>query len=106
MYRLKQPIATSIVVNDGYVGETIETKVRRITRQNEPITDGAERIYTERKDGVRPEYNIRTDRWELAADATDYITKSKIADRTAKMEALKGGSNEVNNVQATGESKA
>ena len=44
-----------------YEAESIEEKVRRILDENEPITDGAPIIYTELKDGVRPEYNIRTD---------------------------------------------
>ena len=33
-------------------GERIENKVRRITENNEPITDGAQIIYTNREDGV------------------------------------------------------
>ena len=45
-----------------YEGEQIEEKVRRIVNNNEPITDGAPIIFTEKKDGVLPEYNIRTDR--------------------------------------------
>ena len=42
-------------------GESIENKVCRITENNEPITDGAPIIYTNREDGVLPAYNIRTD---------------------------------------------
>ena len=34
------------------IGESIENKVRRITENNEPITDGAPIIYTNRDDGV------------------------------------------------------
>lgn len=49
---------------------------------NEPITDGAPLIYTDRKDGVDPAHNIRTDRWDLALDMTDSITKQAIAKRT------------------------
>ena len=44
-----------------YEGETIENKVQRIVLNKEPIEDGAEIIYTEKKDGVLPQYNIRTD---------------------------------------------
>lgn len=62
-----------------YEGETIETKVERIVENNEPISDGAPIIYTERKDGVRPEYNIRTDKFDIALDAMDAVNKSKIA---------------------------
>ena len=52
-----------------YEGETIEAKVNRIVNNGEPITDGTPIIYTERKDGVLPEYDIRTDRWDIAIDA-------------------------------------
>ena len=41
-----------------YKGENIEVKVRRITENNEPISDGAPITYTEKKDGVRPEFDI------------------------------------------------
>ena len=59
-----------------YDAESIEEKVRRIVNK-EPIKDGAPLIYTERKDGVLPSYNIKTDRWEHAIDAMDRVTKHK-----------------------------
>ena len=61
-------------------GEYLEEKVRRITENGEPIGDGAPIVYTERKDGVNPAYNIRTDRWEIAQDAMEQVgsNKSKI----------------------------
>ena len=61
---------------DIYEGETIEKKVARITLTKEPITDTAPIIYTEKKDGVLPAYNIRTDRFDLAIDAYDKITRT------------------------------
>ena len=60
-------------------GETIEEKVRRITENNEPITDGAPIIYTNRDDGVLPAYNIRTDRWEIAQQAMDAVNQANLA---------------------------
>ena len=71
-----------------YTGETIEQKVRRIVNQNEPIVDGAEIIYTERKDGVQPGYNIRTDRFEVAVEAMDKVTKTHLAKREAKAKVV------------------
>ena len=62
-----------------YEGESIETKVARITLTKEPITDTAPIIYTEKKDGVLPAYNIRTDRFDLAIDACDKIESARIA---------------------------
>ena len=38
-------------------------------------------IYTNRKDGVQPGYNIRTDRFEVAIEASDRITQNKLAKR-------------------------
>ena len=46
-----KPIKTN---NEYQEGESIENKVRRITENNEPITDGAPIIYTNREDGVLP----------------------------------------------------
>ena len=60
-------------------GERIETKVSRITENNEPITDGAPIIYTKREDGVLPAYDIRTDRWEVAQQAMEAVNQANIA---------------------------
>lgn len=59
-----------------YEGESIETKCARILQNKEPITDTAPIIYTAKEDGVLPAYNIRTDRFDVAMDAYDKITKS------------------------------
>lgn len=60
-------------------GESIEEKVRKITETNEPIDNVAPMIYTDRKDGVQPQYDIRTDRWEIAQQAMDKVTATEIA---------------------------
>lgn len=85
MYKKIKATATTIKVNDGYEGETIEQKVQRILSNKEPIKDRAPAVYTERKEGVRADTNIRTDRFELAVEATDKITKHKIARREGKL---------------------
>lgn len=64
---------------EQYEGESIEEKIERITQTNEPITDGAPIIFTEKKDGVKPEYDIRTDKWDLAQSAMDKVNGTKIA---------------------------
>lgn len=78
---------------ETYIGERIETKIKRIISNNEPITDGAEIIYQERKEGVSPDYDIRTDRFEVAIDAMDAVSKAKLAKRLEiqkqRAEALK-----------------
>lgn len=77
---------TSIVRNEAIEGETIETKIERIVNNGEPITDGAPIVYTERKDGVRAETNIRTDRFEIAVEAMDKVSKSHTASRSEAYE--------------------
>lgn len=81
LYRRLNTRRTSIKGEEGKEGETIEAKVRRIVNNKEPIQDGAPLVYTERKDGVRPEYDIRTDRFEIAIDATDRMTRERLAKR-------------------------
>lgn len=71
-----KPIKTNY---EFQAGESIEEKVRRITENNEPITDGAPIIYTNRNDGVLPAYNIRTDRWEIAQQAMDAVNQANLA---------------------------
>lgn len=90
-YIYRKDTRTSIGSVATEVGETIEEKVERIVANKEPITDGAPEIFTERKDGIIPGYNIRTDRFEVAAEAMDKVTRSKIAsrDRVAKMDVVK-----------------
>lgn len=62
-------------------GETIEQKISRIVNNKEPITDGAPIVYMERKDGVNPGFDVRTDRFDVAIDAMDIVSRSKIAKR-------------------------
>ena len=63
-------------------GENILTKVRRILDENEPLTDGAPLIYTPKGDGVKPEFDIRTDKWQIAINAMDKVNAYKLSDYT------------------------
>lgn len=71
---------------EKFEGEPLAWKVERIITSKEPITDGAETIYTDRKDGVKAGYNIRTDRFEVAAEAMDKVQASIQAKRDEKGE--------------------
>lgn len=81
----------TINCNEATEGEHLETKVNRITQNKEAIKDAAPPIYTDRKDGVLAETNIRTDRWEVAADAMDKVTGTHRAKRDERLKAIKGG---------------
>lgn len=86
MYKTKTHSGTKLRINNSMVGERFETKIERITVNKEPITDGAEIIYTDRKEGVIPAYNIRTDRFDVALDAMTVVAKTDIAKRAGKVE--------------------
>ena len=71
--------------NLTYQAEPREVKLRKIIRgESNDMEDGVfPTIYTEKKDGVQPEFDIRTDRFEVAIDAIDKINQS-IANQVAK----------------------
>ena len=71
--------------NLTYQAEPREVKLRKIINgESSNMEDGVfPTIYTEKKDGVQPEYDIRTDRFEVAIDAIDKINQS-VANEIAK----------------------
>ena len=72
-----------------YEAETIEEKVRRIVDEKEPIEDGAPIIYQPKGDGVKPEYDIRTDRWQVAIAAMDKVSADQLSQYTKKQDTPK-----------------
>lgn len=92
MYKYKIARPTKMRMNKSVEGETIEMKVRRIVDNKEPITDGAPIIYGP-KGEVMAGHDIRTDRFEIAVEATDAISKSNIAKGSeVTIEQIKSGS--------------
>lgn len=77
MKRIKVKITETKRTVEPYEGETIEDKCSRITENKEPITDGAPIVHTKRADGVQAQYNIRTDKWDVALTAMDRVAESK-----------------------------
>lgn len=63
-----------------YDGEDIHEKVDRLLNTEQPIESepGFQKIYTMRKDGVIPEYNVRMDKWDEAIEVMDKANKEKI----------------------------
>lgn len=91
MYKFRKPTATTLKVNTAKLGETIEQKVHRIVNNKEPIKDQAPLNYTERKDGINPDYDVRADKWERAIDAMGAVNKSKLTQRKSMGEQAKEG---------------
>lgn len=60
--------------------ETIEERVRRMVHNGEPLDgDGAPILFTDKKDGVKPEHDPRADKWDIAIGGMDAISKSRTA---------------------------
>ena len=86
--------------NLTYQAEPREVKLRKIiSGEANNMEDGVfPTIYTEKKDGVQPEFDIRTDRFEIAIDAMDKINQSaanQIAKSRGETEAVKDFGTEV-----------
>ena len=96
MYNFGKIKPTTLKQNTAYQGERLEEKINRILNNKEPITDGAPIVYTARKDGVRPEYNIRTDRWEIALEAMDSVSRQHVAKREANIKDFENKLNKAN----------
>lgn len=60
---------------ESFEGQSLEEKVYQAVNSNAPIEAVAPMVYTERKEGVRPDTNIRTDRFEIAQEAMTSIAE-------------------------------
>lgn len=69
--------------------ESIEQMLRRLTANKQPIPDNVPELYTPKADGVLPNTDIRTDRFDIAAQAKDKWDKSEIAKVQNKATSVK-----------------
>lgn len=69
-------IHTRGVLRDG---QSLEEFLRKAMQGKEPIQATAKLTYNDRKDGVLPQHDIRTDRWELAQEQTTAYHMSRAA---------------------------
>lgn len=76
---IKESHDVGFYVIEGYEGKTIEQRCREMVETNEPIKDTSPLLYTPKEKGVRPEYNVRADKWDIALEAMDAVNKAKIA---------------------------
>lgn len=89
-----KPQSTRLEVNKSVEGICMEENVRSIIEGKTGISQQFEAIYTDRADGVLPQFDIRTDRFEIAREAKDKLNKfeaSKIAKGENKGEVPEEG---------------
>lgn len=71
---------SKIQINNLYEAEPLEAKLRKKMKGGKVDEEESDQktwaiAYTEKKDGVKPEYDIRTDRFEVARQAMEIIEK-------------------------------
>lgn len=86
-------------INNSKEGIFIEEQLVRMKKNNEPIKATSPIIYTERAKGVQPQYDIRTDKMQVAQDARSGISRSRIALKEAIDKRDSGES--IESIQAT-----
>lgn len=77
--------------NDIYEGQSLEREIEIAETTKQPIETSAPQIFTPRKDGVQPQYNIRADRWEIALNAMDKVSGSYRAKRAEYIKTTQEG---------------
>lgn len=92
MYKRTIPTKTDLNVNQSYPAEPLPKTIARLVNNGEPIGQQTVPIvYEERKAGVDPDCNIRTDKWEHAAEAMDKAAEQRLKAREARREAREKG---------------
>lgn len=81
MYSPNKPLKTSLKAQRVREGETIERKLERMMKNGADLSDSVQEIFTERKDGVLPETDIRSDRHEIAVEAADKMSQLHLTKR-------------------------
>lgn len=78
MYKPKVKERRLLKVNHTYVAESMVMKIRKMLANKEPIEEEIETVYTNKKDGVMPAFDIRTDRWEVAQEAAGKMYNAEL----------------------------
>lgn len=81
-------------------GETLELQIKRMKETNQPIEGGAPTIFTARKDGVIPEYDIRSDKWDRALENMEQVSRNRQEQRAEWLKQL-DETNPVENTEPT-----
>ena len=80
---------SQIIVTATAEGKSIEEEIRKMIQNKEPIQATAKINYTERKEGVLPQYNIRYDKFNGAVDASGKVYSDAFVARTNEDKGLK-----------------
>lgn len=76
---------TSKPANETFIGESLEDKLARMLTNKEPIEATEPMAYSGENDGVAPQFNPRTDRWEIAREAMQNVKSMQEAQKAAEL---------------------
>lgn len=99
----KLGVHTQITRHCDNFGKSIEEELRQAQASKTPISSTTDVTYTPLKEGVMPQYDIRTDRQELAIDATDKFAKSDLLHNDEKPQIEKENVEQQTNEENAGE---
>lgn len=74
-------LGSLIKCNDSYEGEPIERELERLMDGDNTLTSNGAPIYTKKGDGVLPEYDIRTNRMDIAEGAMNKVNITRLSYR-------------------------
>lgn len=84
----------NICCNDSYQGSPLEIDLIKATRDKTPIVSISPEIFTLRKEGVRPDTDIRVDKWDIAHADMERVSQMRVAkldkDESNKADESKG----------------
>lgn len=75
-------------------GKSLEERMRLITQTKEPIKCVTTRIYQEKNEGVAPECDIRTDRFDIAVEAMNKVAVTELTEIAKPADKEKNKENE------------
>lgn len=88
---------TNFCENEACEGESIERKVEKMFAGKEHVELVRSPIYQQRRDGINPAYDIRTDRHEVMREAVAKSTEKYYEARQMRMDEAEAKANAVSN---------
>lgn len=77
--RTRMTYGLGIRINNSYEGKPLEWELKKMMTEKVPIQATSPEIFTEREKGVMPQYDIRTDRWEIAERSMEIVEQARTA---------------------------
>lgn len=89
-------LRSNIKIDTTFVdGTPIEKQIANAMSVQEPIDNSSPIQFTKRSDGVLPDFDIRTDKWDIAQKAMTAVADKVRQNRVSKMQDIAKGDDTV-----------